>query len=97
MSGPCEEYISYVERELPELASAKDLVRVGIYRCVNTVYSAKRDGHSPAYFQISCRNVMFPKKGVLQFLRSHMVEVNQEDADEQRHSTKTRYQVRNLR
>ncbi len=65
-----EDYIEFVSRNLPELAKTRDLIRVGIYRSDQAAAAARREGRSPDFFKLNQRVIVYPKSGVLKFLRS---------------------------
>lgn len=65
----CEEYIAKINRNLPELASVKDLVSVGIFRNAQTAYAARRQDRGPPFFWFPCRGICYPKSGVIEWLR----------------------------
>lgn len=66
--GRCEEYIDYVDRELPKMATTKDLIRVGIYRTDQAAAKARRKKLGPEFFQLNQRVVLYPKAAVIDFL-----------------------------
>lgn len=72
-----EQFIETVQRRLPELATAKDLVRCGMYRSPQAAYAARRTGKCPPYLRIPQRGIVYPKNGVLQFLKGTCHEPDQ--------------------
>jgi hypothetical protein len=67
---PCEEYISKIEKELPEMCRVKDLIKVGVFNSATAAVEARTTGNSPDYFQMSKRGrVLYPRNGVVQWLR----------------------------
>lgn len=70
MNG-CEIYIYKLAEKLPEMCSVQDLINVGIYRTEQAAYYARRKKQGPDYFQMSSRQVLYPKEGVIQYLKQH--------------------------
>lgn len=62
---------------LPELVSARDLVKVGMYRTEQGAYAARQSGKCPPYFRIPGRGIVYPKQGVIDFLRTRVFAVDQ--------------------
>ena len=65
-----EEYISLLQRDLPDLVEVKHLVKIGIYRHENAAYMARQKGDCPPFMRIPHRGIVYPKKGVIEFLRN---------------------------
>lgn len=66
----CEEYIAHLEKILPEMCRTKDLVKAGIFQTDNGASLARQRGDTPEFFRINARVVLYPKKGVIEFLKS---------------------------
>ena len=64
------EFVDYLTRKLPEICVVKDLVQAGIYSSAQAAYSARRDGIGPKCIRIPCRGFVYPKKCVIDFIRS---------------------------
>ena len=65
----CDDYISKVEQMLPDLATTKDLIKAGIYRSDQAASAARRKGQAPSFFRFNKRVVIYPKQGVIEFLK----------------------------
>jgi hypothetical protein len=70
----CDLYIERLNAMLPNLATTKDLVEAGIYRSHQSACTARRIGKSPVYFKLPCRGIVYPKSGVLDFVKAHATE-----------------------
>lgn len=73
-TSACHDYIAKLEKALPELASTSDLVKAGIYRNAQAAYTARRRKDCPAYMDLPCRGIVYPRKGVCEYLLKHCVE-----------------------
>lgn len=60
-----------IEDQLPALASAEDLVQVGIFRSVATINRLRKEGKGPDYIRLSDRLIRYPRTGVIKFLRDN--------------------------
>lgn len=64
----CDDFIEKVKRELPELCTTKDLVRLGIYKSPQAASHARKMGFSSPYFKLPTGTVVHPKAGIIQLL-----------------------------
>ncbi len=62
--------IRKISKILPELASAKDLVKIGMYRTEQAAYAARTRGECPPFMRIPARGIVYPKIGVIEFLQN---------------------------
>lgn len=60
-----------IRRKLPDLASAEDLVSLGIFPSISTVNRLRIKGVGPSYIRLSDRLVRFPKNSVIKYLEEH--------------------------
>ena len=61
----CEEYLDKLEKELPEMCQAKDLIKAKIFNSPTAASEARVTGNSPPFFQLGKRSrVMYPRGGV---------------------------------
>lgn len=74
----CNMLMSKLRRKLPELASVKDLLRIGLYRTEQAAYAARKRGKCPPYFRIPSRGIVYPKDGIIEFLEKHASNLNEE-------------------
>lgn len=65
----CETFIQSVSARLPELATVNDLINVGIYKTTQAAYGARLKGKGPPYLVIPFRGIVYPRSGVIEFLR----------------------------
>ena len=70
--NPQDSLIRRIKKALPELASAKDLVGIGMYRTEQAAYTARQRGQCPPYLRIPARGIVYPRDGVIAFLKSKM-------------------------
>lgn len=57
-----------IEDQLPALATAEDLVQVGIFRSVATINRLRKAGKAPEYIRLSDRLIRYPRAAVITFL-----------------------------
>jgi len=79
MSG-CEKFIEQISKQLPDLASTGDLIRVGIFKNHQAAYIYRQNGRGPSYFKMSQKTV-YPKESVIEFLRNCKVESTTENIE----------------
>lgn len=65
-----DEYIEKIIKELPELCSPSDLVRVGLYTDEQAAYRGRVRGDGPPFFKMHYI-VVYPKKGVIEYFKIH--------------------------
>jgi len=70
--SPCEAFIRKLEMTLPELVTPTDLVKVGVYKSSQAAAMARQSGHGPGYFQLNAKRVLYPRGGVIEFLKTAM-------------------------
>lgn len=64
----CEDYIKKASTVLPDLCKTKDLVKLGIYSSEQAAHNARKKGLAPDYFKMAHGNIVYPKKGIIEFL-----------------------------
>lgn len=69
----CDDYINKIYSQLPELATTKDLIRIGLFRTDQSASAARKMGNSPEFFRINKRVILYPKKGVIEFFKKAKV------------------------
>ena len=67
----CEEYINELMHDMPNLLTPKDLISCGIYKSHQAAYIARKNGTSPVFFNINHRGIVYPKKGIIEFLKNN--------------------------
>ena len=65
------ETLEDIEKKLPPLATAEDLVRAGLFPSISTVNRLRSMGKGPGYFRLSDRLVRYPRESVVKFLKDH--------------------------
>lgn len=65
------ETIEEIEKQLPSLATAEDLVKAGIFSSISTVNRLRVNGKGPGYLRLSDRLVRYPKESIIKFLKEH--------------------------
>lgn len=65
-----EEFIVHIEKSLKDLVKTSELVRIGMYSSPQAAFHARQMGCSPPFFKIAGNGVVYPKCGVIEFLRS---------------------------
>ncbi len=68
MNG-CEEFITTAAKKLPELCSARDLVRIGFYTSEQVAAYHRKKGYGPDYFHMDQGHIRYPRTAVIEYLR----------------------------
>lgn len=58
-----------MEKDLPEMVRTRDLVDLGIYASPQAAYQARANNCSPPFIVMPKNRVIYPKCGVIAFLR----------------------------
>lgn len=80
---PCDEFIQKMIDVLPEICETNDLIAVGIFRSVQSAEYARKMKDCPDYFQL-VRRIVYPKNGVIKWLREKKHEKASTDSSEPR-------------
>ena len=70
----CDEFIERAKRELPDLCTTGDLIKLGIYKSPQAATHARQTGRSSDYFKLPTGTVVHPKKGVIDLLENSKCE-----------------------
>lgn len=81
------ETLKNFEKILPPLASAVDLVNLGIFPTISTVNRLRILGKGPAYLKLSERIVRYPKDSVIKFLKEHWNDPGEIDCENSSHTS----------
>jgi len=65
----CDDFIQKIDRVLPEMATTRDLIKAGIFRSDQGAAAARKAGNCPEFFRFNNKVILYPKSGVLEFLR----------------------------
>lgn len=65
-----DEFIKMAEVTLPTMCRVRDLVKLGIYRSEQTASYERKKKKSPPYMQLPTRIILYPKAGVLEYLKN---------------------------
>lgn len=76
----CEEYISYLQTTLPDVVSVQELVDCGFYKSPQSAFNARKLGRSPDFFKLPNRAIMYPKSGIIAFLKKYKHETLVQDS-----------------
>ena len=68
----CEDFIRRVNQVLPELATTKDLIDIGIFNNDQAAAAARRKNNGPEFFRLNERVIRYPREGIINFLKSSM-------------------------
>lgn len=66
----CDKYIERLIEELPDMVKTKDLVKAGIFLSEQVAVNARRRGDGPDFFRLNAKTVLYPKEGVIAWLKS---------------------------
>ena len=64
-----DNFIEMIENQLPDLIRTKELVEIGIYNSPQAAYQARLSKLCPPWLRIPRKGVVYPKAGVVAFLR----------------------------
>lgn len=64
-----DKLVEMIENRLPVLVKTKHLVELGIYNSAQGAYQARRARTSPPWLKIPRQGVVYPRDGVIEFLR----------------------------
>lgn len=70
MTIPCciQDYLTRLESQIPEFASSRDLVRLGIFSSEPALCKARKAGNGPPYIRFSRGRIRYPRVGIIGFL-----------------------------
>jgi hypothetical protein len=71
-SNSIEIYLAQLEEKIPELASAADLVKLGIFSSEAALCKARKCGISPDFIRFSKGRIRYPRMSVITFLRERI-------------------------
>ena len=66
----CDDFILKMENTLPDIVDTHDLVKLGLYRSIQSAYHSRLKHKSPAYFAVGKR-IFYPKAAVLDWLKEN--------------------------
>lgn len=66
----CDEFIEKVKRELPDICSTKDLIKMGLFKSEHQAWHARKKGTSFDFFKLPQGTIGYPKTGIIQTLES---------------------------
>lgn len=69
----CDDYLEYLEKNLPEFCYTADLVKYGIFKSAQSAANNRKSGNCPPYFHQNSKVYAYPKKGVIEFMRQKMM------------------------
>lgn len=61
-------FIKYLETELPNLCTVKDLVRCEVYKTDQAAHMARKNGKGPPFFRYGSRGIVYCKADVIEFM-----------------------------
>jgi hypothetical protein len=65
----CEDFIQDFIKDMPNLVTTRDLIKYGFYKTDQAAASARRRGNGPEFFKLNGRVIVYPLKGIVEFLR----------------------------
>lgn len=71
-----EDYLKYLEQNLPILCKVRDLVQMKIYASAQGASYARKTGDAPPFMYISGNGIVYPRETLLQWLRKRYVTTN---------------------
>lgn len=63
------DFLNQIRLTIPELASTKDLINVGIFSSISHATHCRKRGDSPAFITLSKKRIMYPKEEVIAWLQ----------------------------
>lgn len=67
----CNDLIKKLECRLPEMCTVADLVQVGIVKHRNSLLYYRRNNMGPPFLKLSEKKIIYPKQGVLDWLKDN--------------------------
>lgn len=64
-----KESLNQIRSNLPELATTKDLIELGIFSSIVQATHCRKRGDSPKYISISRKRILYPKEEVIAWLQ----------------------------
>lgn len=64
-----EDFIKIIEKTLPEMITARNLVEIGLYNSPQAAYQARIKDCGPPYVIMPKHRVIYPRCGVIEFMR----------------------------
>ncbi len=61
-----------IEKTYPELLRTRDLIDIGIYSAACVAWTARKNNSGPAYVRLDGK-IVYPKAGVIEFLKEKLV------------------------
>ena len=68
------EYLSSLEKRMPELASSKELVNLGIFSSEVALCVARKLGRGPTFIKFSRGRIRYPRASIIKFLTDRIKE-----------------------
>lgn len=59
--------------ELPDLASTKDLINMGLFSSISHATHCRKRGDCPKYISLSKKRILYPKEAIIEWLEKRMV------------------------
>ena len=78
-----KDFLKELEDKLPELASSRDLVDLGLYNSQAALHKARKDGYSPDYIQFSPGRIRYPKNAVIEFFEKRFVKGEKREKEDE--------------
>lgn len=64
-----KDFLNQIRSNLPELASTRDLINVGIFSSIAHATHCRKRGDSPVFITLSKKRIMYPKDEVIAWLQ----------------------------
>lgn len=64
-----KESLNQITSNLPELATTKDLIKVGIFSSIAQATDCRKRGDSPVFITLSKKRIVYPKEEVIVWLQ----------------------------
>ena len=73
------DFFTLLEERIPELASSKDLVDLGIFSSEVALCLARKHRKGPTFIKFSRGRIRYPRTSVIKFLKDHINEGGSDD------------------
>lgn len=67
-----QNFFNQIRLTLPELASTKDLINVGIFSSISHATHCRKRGDSPVFITLSKKRIMYPKEEIIAWLQKRI-------------------------
>lgn len=68
--GNTQNFLNQLRSNLPELATTKDLIKLGIFSCTVDACYCRKIGQSPPFITLSRKRIFYPREELITWLKN---------------------------